>query len=77
MCAYTTDTVIIMLHPLLKLNQPSVLIMISLHQVPQSASMHKFIQKGDLAGAKAIALLGVTESDWRLLGRIANVTTRN
>ncbi len=76
-CAYTTDAVIIMLYPLLKLSQPSVLIMISLHQVPQSASMHKFIQKGDLAGAKAIALLGVTESDWRLLGRISNATTRN
>jgi intraflagellar transport protein 122 len=36
--------------------------------VPQSASMHKFIQKGDVQGAHSIALLGVTESDWKLLG---------
>jgi intraflagellar transport protein 122 len=39
--------------------------------VPQSASMHKFLQKGDIIGAHAIALLGVTESDWRLLGDAA------
>ncbi len=37
--------------------------------VPQSASMHKFIQNGDVHGAHSIALLGVTESDWRLLGQ--------
>ncbi len=43
-----------------------------LPQVPQSASMHKFLQKGDIIGAHAIALLGVTESDWRLLGESPN-----
>jgi intraflagellar transport protein 122 len=39
--------------------------------VPQSASMHKFLQKGNVVGAAEIATLGVTESDWRLLGDTA------
>ena len=34
-------------------------------------SRHKFIQKGDVNGAHNIALLGVTESDWRLLGALS------
>jgi intraflagellar transport protein 122 len=33
--------------------------------------MHKFLQKGNVVGAAEIATLGVTESDWRLLGDTA------
>ena len=54
-------------------HRPRPSLLTALRQVPQSASMHKFLQKGDIMGAHAIALLGVTESDWRLLGESPNM----
>ncbi len=33
--------------------------------VPQSASMHRYLEKKDYEGAMKVACLGVTESDWR------------
>lgn len=35
--------------------------------VPQSASLYRYVEKKDWANAFAVACLGVTESDWRLL----------
>ncbi|PRP80717.1 hypothetical protein PROFUN_11590 [Planoprotostelium fungivorum] len=35
--------------------------------VPQSASLYRYLEKGDFSNAFKIACLGVTESDWRLL----------
>lgn len=35
--------------------------------VPQSASLYRYVEKKDWASAFAVACLGVTESDWRLL----------
>src|SRR4051794_39124383 len=35
--------------------------------VPQSASLYRYLDKRDYANAYAVACLGVTESDWREL----------
>lgn len=35
--------------------------------IPQSASLHRFIQKEDFKSAYKVACLGVTETDWKLL----------
>ncbi len=35
--------------------------------VPQSASLYRYLEKKDFVNAYAIACLGVTDSDWRLL----------
>jgi intraflagellar transport protein 122 len=36
-------------------------------QVPQSSSMHQYLQDGKFSEAYSIACLGVTETDWRAL----------
>ena len=35
--------------------------------VPQSASLYRYLEKKDYSNAFKIACLGVTDSDWRLL----------
>jgi intraflagellar transport protein 122 len=35
--------------------------------VPQSASLYRYLEKKDYVNAYAIACLGVTDGDWRLL----------
>lgn len=33
--------------------------------VPQSSSMQRFLERGDVDAAYQVACLGVTEADWR------------
>jgi hypothetical protein len=39
--------------------------------VPQTTSMHCFLEKGDYEQAYKVACLGVTEADWKALGLAA------
>lgn len=39
--------------------------------VPQSSSMNRYLEKGDLNLAYQVACLGVTDSDWRTLAAAA------
>lgn len=44
--------------------------------VPQSATLYRFLDKKDLDGAYRVACLGVTDADWRALGNAALGTFR-
>lgn len=39
--------------------------------VPQSQSMHRYLERGDHTSAYKVACLGVTDADWRALGMAA------
>ena len=39
--------------------------------VPQSSSMNRYLDKGDIQSAYQVACLGVTDSDWRTLALAA------
>ena len=46
------------------LDQQSILTV----DVPQSSTLYRFMEKGDLPSAYRLASLGATEQDWRSLG---------
>jgi intraflagellar transport protein 122 len=39
--------------------------------VPQSSSMSRFLERGDMEAAYKVACLGVTEADWKALALAA------